>query len=616
MKAIGIDFGTSTSLVAVYEHGMPHPQPDPRSEDPRLPYTPSLVGVAPGEGGERLAVGWDAYPLLEHPQTVREVKLLLGDAGATRPTLFGEPYLPEEVAAVVLRHLCENAGRKLGEPVRDVVLSIPAAFGGAAREALLAAARIAGLNPLRLVNEPTAAALAYAQDRPGTDERVLVFDFGGGTLDVTLLEKAGPRLRVLATGGDRALGGRDFDAVLRELLRERLREAHPDGLDPDPGLDAVLRVQAERAKWSLSNQKTDDATYPVALGYVGMRSGAPVGLRTTLAQRDLAERAAPLLERARACLLRVLDEHHTPPEAVDTVLLVGGTTAVPAVARLLEAIFPGRCHAFNPLTAVAEGAATLAAQELGLVPQARRVEVCDVTGMGLGLRSEDGGTPWYRMLVRPNEPIPLERPRVLDLQLKAAAQAAFELVLYETSDTADAPYDPARHHELTRARSEGEIPASATGSPHRVRAELGYDDSAVITVAARVETGDELRMRKELTKTTQEIERSVGRVAALCGRNGHAAAPAAALPPAAPVPVPAEVSPCEELLERLYLLRAADHTRTVLVSDTLLRRRVDDLLTTARALCDNGTDAQKRALCLDLERMIAELEQLPAPAPA
>ena len=188
--AIGIDFGTSTSLVARYQYGMASVLSDPNTRDQyQAPWTPSVVAAwkddAPGSTPE-ITIGWRAWDLLESPDTIREVKRSLGDPNKTF-LLFGQAYKPEEVAALILKHIVTNAQAKIGEPIKDVVLSIPANFGGAAREALLAAAKIVGLNPLRLVNEPTAAALSYTIERPETEENLLVFDFGGGTLDITIL---------------------------------------------------------------------------------------------------------------------------------------------------------------------------------------------------------------------------------------------------------------------------------------------------------------------------------------------------------------------------------------------------------------------------------------------
>lgn len=544
--AVGIDFGTSTSLVAVYEPELlrSYIQTDPESPDQRrAPWTPTLVGVSNDDerGESRLVVGWGAHDFSDSQNVFPRVKSHLGDPGK-RFRLFGTDYRPEELAAVVLRHVALNASRNLGRPVRDVVLSIPANFGGAAREALLSAAKMAGLNPLRLVNEPTAAAVSYALDRPQTDEHLLVFDFGGGTLDITILRKEKLSLRVHSTHGDRDLGGADFDRVLGALIAEGASRAHGD-FEKSADFDAEVMKRAEWVKVTLSQSERANVFIP----FIGLKGGKPLALNLTVTRQAFLDAARPLLERAHRCLGEAVMQSGLTPDQIDRVLLVGGTVQIPAVAELVTGIFGERCRKHDPLTAVAEGAGVLAASGLGLLKGAESgLELSDVAGHGLGMRYRQGanGPYMYGCLIKPNQSVPHKVVKE-GFTLQTADQRSVLVSLYEGHAAADSPLDESKFRQLCSATAY-DIPISETGVPHRVRVEFSYDENAVVELRATVVLQSQnglthapkervIPLRYDMRLSEQDLRDGSARVRHLWGRTGAGwdAQPPDVIPPAA-----------------------------------------------------------------------------------
>ncbi len=518
--AIGIDFGTSTSLVARYQYGMASVLSDPNTRDQyQAPWTPSVVASwkddSPSSTPE-IYVGWRAWDLLESPDTIREVKRSLGDPNKTF-RIFGETYRPEEVAALILKQIVANAQIKIGEPIKDVVLSIPANFGGAARAALLDAAKIVGLNPLRLINEPTAAALSYTVEHPETDENLLVFDFGGGTLDITILAKSKTSLRVQSTHGNPKLGGVDFDIKVKEWLREQIDPA----VIPDPELDGILRNEAEQIKWRLSA----DQSTKVYLRNVGKKDGRDYSLRTTITREIFEQISRPLLDATRSCLTEALSKSSVAVESIGHVLLVGGTCKIPAVREMMEAGFGSRCLSFDPLTAVAEGASILAADQIGLLggkENGRGLELRDVASHGLGVSYEDPHTRQerYGLLIPPGAEIPFRRLRH-DLTLKSPTQQTLTITLYEGYATTDTLMSEAR---ATRLREETihDIPVSTTGARRSLLVTFVYDENAVMSLEAKIEGTDKtLPLQYDARRSARDIEASSSRVRKLWQYTGQ-----------------------------------------------------------------------------------------------
>jgi len=322
-KVIGIDLGTTYSSVAfVNQHGQPEIIPNREGE--RI--TPSVVlfdGDAPiiGSMAKRSAV---AAPL----NICQFVKRQMGDPAWKFRTETGVVYTPEEISALILKRLKEDAETMIGETVTDAVITVPAYFNDPQRKATRDAGEIAGLNVLKVINEPTAAALAYGLQKLEGDETVLVYDLGGGTFDVTIIRVSGDSIDVLATGGDKNLGGFDWDNEMMALLAERVQEQGGPDLFDDPGLSQDLRDKAEIAKKTLS---TRDKT-SVFLSGGGKNYSIPVTLE------EFEDRTSSLLQRTGKIMQFVLEDSGKDWGDIQKILLVGGSTRMAAVPTLIESI--------------------------------------------------------------------------------------------------------------------------------------------------------------------------------------------------------------------------------------------------------------------------------------
>ncbi|MEH2255958.1 Hsp70 family protein [Nostoc sp.] len=311
--AIGIDLGTSTSQICIYKNNESLPIPDPVT---KIPIIPSIVAI---NERKKLLVGEAAQGAVDRPgYGVRESKRLMGT---------------EEIAALILRKLKENAEEALGHPIQDAVISVPANFPDAARKATFNAGEIAGLNVLRLINEPTAAALAFGIKNINSEEQIVVFDFGGGTLDISVLEMFEGVLDVKYSFGDPHLGGKDFDEVIISLLLKKF-EAQYLGV-PVYNREAELKGQAEQAKKTLSVEQSCDVQIP----YFATKDGKGIDLDIEITGTEFEKAITPLLERARVCIREALNKKKIRPSAIDRVLLVGGTTYIPAVRNMVEKSF-------------------------------------------------------------------------------------------------------------------------------------------------------------------------------------------------------------------------------------------------------------------------------------
>nr|WP_298905929.1 Hsp70 family protein [uncultured Nostoc sp.] len=282
--AIGIDLGTSTSEICIYKNNEPLPIPDPVT---KIPIIPSIVAI---NERKKLLVGETARGTVDRPgYGVRESKRLMGTEEVF--CLQEQDYRPEEIAALILRKLKENAEEALGHPIQDVVISVPANFPDAARKATFNAGEIAGLNVLRLINEPTAAALAFGIKNIDSEEQLVVFDFGGGTLDISVLEMFEGVLDVKCSFGDTHLGGKDFDEVMISLLLKKFEAQYP-GV-PVYNREAELKGQAEQAKKTLSVEQSCDVRIP----YFATKDGKGIDLDVEITRTEFEKAIAPLLER-------------------------------------------------------------------------------------------------------------------------------------------------------------------------------------------------------------------------------------------------------------------------------------------------------------------------------
>lgn len=382
---VGIDLGTSTSEVAYLKGGKPQLVTEVAGS--RQGILPSVVGI--GTSGA-LIVGENAEKQLAiKPQlTVAEVKRLMGTD--QQVTLGGEDLTPPEVSALMLRHLKQEAERYFGEPVTEAVITVPAYFDALKRQATIDAAELAGLVVRRLINEPTAAALAYGVQRPGVEEKVLVYDLGGGTLDVTVLDLSEGVLDVLASTGNNELGGKEFDERLMQFLRaECLRRTGVDLTATDRQRNR-LKLVAKRTKEELSAVEATD----VVLDNIGSTAaGEFIDFELTVTREAFNAQIRDLIESTRAQLDEALQHKGLGPADIQTVLLVGGSTRIPLVREFVSRYFGGRALPTHvpPDEAVALGAAIMSGIVAG-DPQVQTI-ITDVTSWSLGVAVIDDSGP-------------------------------------------------------------------------------------------------------------------------------------------------------------------------------------------------------------------------------
>jgi len=397
-RAVGIDLGTTNSVVTVLEGG--EPTVIANSEGSRT--TPSVVAFA--KNGEVL-VGQSAknQAVTNVDRTIRSVKRHMGTDWKTAD-IDGKQYTPQEISARVLQKLKRDAETYLGEPVTEAVITVPAYFEDAQRQATKEAGEIAGLNVLRIVNEPTAAALAYGLDKGETEQTILVFDLGGGTFDVSLLEIGDGVIEVKATAGDNQLGGDDWDQAVMDHLVKQFNAANGIDLSKDKLAMQRLREAAEKAKIELSGAQSTNVNLP----YITAGADGPLHLDVTITRAEFQRMTQSLLDRTKAPFNQAVRDAGIPVSAIDHVVLVGGSTRMPAVSDLVRELTGGKepNKGVNPDEVVAIGAALQAGVLRGEV---KDVLLLDVTPLSLGIETKGG---IMTKLIERNTTIPTKRSEI------------------------------------------------------------------------------------------------------------------------------------------------------------------------------------------------------------
>lgn len=457
-KVIGIDLGTTNSCVAVMEGGEAVVIPNP--EGART--TPSVVGFK--KDGERIVGETAKRQAITNPdRTINSIKRHMGSNH--KVSIDGKDYTPQEISAIILQKLKSDAEAYLGQPVTQAVITVPAYFNDSQRQATKDAGKIAGLEVLRIVNEPTAAALAYGMEK-AEDHTILVYDLGGGTFDVSILELGDGFFEVKATSGDNNLGGDDFDQAIIDYLVAEFKKDQGIDLSKDKAAVQRLKDAAEKAKKELSGVLTTTISLP----FITVVDGVPQHLELNLTRAKFEELTEELVERTMGPTRRALSDAGLTPADLDKVVLVGGSTRIPAVQEAIKKVTSKEPHkGVNPDEVVALGAAVQAGVLTGDV---KDVVLLDVTPLSLGI--ETAGGVFTKMIER-NTTIPTSKSQVFSTY--ADNQPSVEIhVLQGEREMA------AGNKTLGRFML-GDIPLAPRGVP-QIEVSFDIDANGIVNVSA------------------------------------------------------------------------------------------------------------------------------------
>ena len=468
-KVIGIDLGTTNSVVAVMEGG--EPTVITNSEGSRL--TPSVVGFS--KTGERLVGELAKRQAISNPEnTVASIKRHMGESYTVK--IEGKDYTPQEISAMILQKLKEDAESYLGEKVTQAVITVPAYFSDSQRQATKDAGKIAGLDVLRIINEPTAAALAYGLDKGG-EGKILVFDLGGGTFDVSILELGDGVFEVKATNGNTHLGGDDFDNAVMNWLVEEFKKQTGIDLSQDKMAEQRLKDAAEKAKIELSTVMSTNINLP----FITADASGPKHLDLTLTRAKFNELTSDLVHATMEPTRQAIKDSGLSIDEIDKIILVGGSSRIPAVQEAIKNILgkdPDK--GINPDECVAIGAAIQAGV---LVGDVKDVLLLDVTPLSLGIETMGG---IFTKIIERNTTIPTEGKQIFSTAMDNQPSVDVHVLQGEREMAAD-------NKTLGRFELSG-IPAAPRGVP-RIEVAFNIDANGIVNVSAKdLGTGKEQKI--------------------------------------------------------------------------------------------------------------------------